>query len=136
MAVQKYINDASMYMWSLLRMALGYVFLWAFLDKLFGLKVATCKGADYGCSSAWMNGGSPTEGFLGNATTGPFIDFFHKLAGLAWVDWMFMVGLLVVGVGLLLGVWVRLAALSGIIMLLLMWSALLWPANTPGIAAI
>ena len=133
MAVQKYINDASMYMWSLLRIVLGFVFLWAFLDKLFGLKVATCSGASVGCSQAWLQGGSPTSGFLGHAATGPFTSFYNNLAGQAWVDWMFMIGLLVIGVGLLLGVWVRLAALAGIILMLLMWSALLWPANTPGI---
>ena len=138
MAVQKYINDASVYMWSLLRMVLGFVFLWAFLDKVLGLGFATCKAkatglVDVGCSSAWINGGSPTKGFLGNAVTGPFADFYHKLAGQAWVDWLFMLGLLVVGLGLLLGTWVRFAALGGMVILLLMWSALLWPANTPGI---
>lgn len=133
MAVQKYINDASMYMWSILRIVLGFIFLWAFLDKLFGFKVATCAGKAVGCSAAWLHGGSPTSGFLGHATTGPFTDFYQKLAGHAWVDWLFMLGLLVVGVGLLLGMWVRLASLIGIIMLLLMWTALLWPANTPGI---
>ncbi len=50
-----------------------------------------------------------------------------------WVDWAFMLGLLIVGVGLLLGVWVRVAAFLGIIMVLLMWSSLLWPANSPGV---
>ena len=39
----------------------------------------------------------------------------------------------VVGLGLLLGVWVRMAALIGVVMLLLMWSSLLWPANAPGV---
>ena len=138
MAVKQYINDASMYMWSILRIALGYIFLWAFLDKLFGLGFATCKAkatglVDVGCSSAWINGGSPTKGFLANATTGPFQDFYHNLAGQAWVDWLFMLGLLVAGLGLLFGLWVRLAALVGIILMILMWTALLWPANAPGI---
>jgi|SRR3989344_5315640 len=138
MSVKKYVTDGSMYVWSLLRLALGYVFLWAFLDKLFGLGFATCKDkvsglVDVGCSSAWINGGSPTNGFLSKATTGPFQDFYNNLAGQAWVDWLFMLGLLVVGLGLLLGTWVKFAALSGIVMMLLMWSALLWPANAPGV---
>ena len=138
MAIKKYVTDASMYTWAILRIALGYVFLWAFLDKLFGLGFATCKAkstglVDVGCSSAWINGGSPTKGFLGNAVTGPFADFYHNLAGQAWVDWLFMLGLLVAGVGLLLGTWIRFAALVGIVMFLLMWSALLWPANVPGV---
>ncbi len=138
MALKKYIADGSMYAWALLRIALGYIFLWAFFDKLFGLGFATCKNqitgsVDVGCSQAWIHGGSPTTGFLSRATTGPFTDFYHKLAGQAWVDWLFMLGLLVVGAGLLFGLWVRTAAFIGIVMLLLMWTALLWPVNTPGI---
>lgn len=138
MALKQHIADGSLYAWALLRIVLGYVFLWAFLDKLFGLGFATCKDklsgvVDLGCSQSWLQGGSPTEGFLTRATSGPLADFYHKLAGQAWVDWLFMIGLLVIGLGLLLGIWVRLAAFAGIIMVLLMWSALLWPANTPGV---
>lgn len=133
MAIQKYVSDGSIYIWSLLRIVIGYMFLWAFLDKLFGLGEATCKAKEIGCSSAWLHGGSPTAGFLGHATTGPFADFYHKIAGHMWVDWAFMLGLLIVGVGLVLGTWIRLAAGFGVVMLLLMWSSLLWPANTPGV---
>lgn len=138
MALRKYIADGSLYAWAILRITLGYTFLWAFIDKLFGLGFSTCKNAatgvvNVGCSQAWIHGGSPTKGFLANATSGPFADFYHKLSGHWWVDVLFMFGLLVVGVGLLLGVWVRVASFIGIVMLLLMWSALLWPANSPGI---
>ncbi|HSW78896.1 MAG TPA: hypothetical protein VLF88_02690 [Candidatus Babeliales bacterium] len=138
MAVKKYVADSSMYAWALLRIALGYVFLWAFLDKLFGLGFATCKdklsgAVNLGCNQSWIHGGSPTTGFLGHATTGPLANFYNNLAGQAWVDWLFMLGLLVIGVGLLLGIWVRTAAFAGIVLFILMWSALLWPVNTPGI---
>lgn len=133
MAVQKYVTDGSLYIWSMLRIIIGYVFLWAFLDKTFGFGVATCANKAVGCSAAWVHGGSPTSGFLGHATTGPFADFYQKLAGHMWVDWTFMLVLLIVGLGLLLGTWVRLAAAVGIAMLLMMWSSLLWPANTPGV---
>lgn len=121
------------YGWALLRMGLGYIFLWAFVDKLFGLGFATCKGAEIGCSASWLQGGSPTTGFLAHATTGPLANFYHDLAGLAWVDWLFMLGLLFVGVGLLFGAWIKSASAIGIIMMLLMWSALLWPKNAPGV---
>lgn len=131
MALKKHIADGSLYVWALLRFGLGFIFLWAFFDKLFGLGVSTCAGKEIGCSAAWINGGSPTTGFLGNAVSGPFADFYHNLAGVAWVDWLFMLGLLVAGVGLLFGVFVRFAAFVGIAMLVLMWSALLWPINTP-----
>lgn len=136
MALQKHIADGSLYVWALLRLSLGFIFLWAFFDKLLGLGMSTCKDSltgavDVGCSDAWLSGGSPTTGFLDNAVTGPFVSFYNDLAGVAWVDWLFMLGLLVVGVGLLFGIFVRFAALSGIVMLLLMWSAQLWPTNTP-----
>lgn len=129
----KHSMNASPYAWALLRISLGYIFLWAFFDKLLGLKFATCADSGVGCDKAWLQGGSPTEGFLSHATSGPFADFYQNLAGQAWVDWLFMLGLLVIGLGLLLGTWVRFATLSGVILLLLMWSSLLWPANTPGV---
>ena len=47
------------------RISLGWVFLWAFLDKAFGLGRATPA------ENAWLDGGSPTNGFLANAPTGP-----------------------------------------------------------------
>lgn len=40
------------------RLALGWIFLWAFIDKMFGLGMATES------KNAWINGGSPTKGFL------------------------------------------------------------------------
>src|SRR5690606_6862690 len=46
------------------RIAIGWVFLWAFLDKTFGLGFATAR------EDAWINGGSPTFGFLNFATEG------------------------------------------------------------------
>lgn len=126
-------HDPNSYAWSVLRIGLGYVFLWAFLDKLFGLKFATCAGKAAACSASWVHGGSPTKGFLSHATTGPLADFYHKLAGNALVDWAFMLGLLFIGVGLFFGTWIKSAAAAGIVMLALMWSALLWPVNTPGV---
>ena len=50
--------------WQLLgfaRILVGFVFLWAFVDKTFGLGVAT-KAKD-----AWINGVSPTTGFYSTA---------------------------------------------------------------------
>ena len=98
------------------RILLGVIFLWAFFDKLFGLGYATPA------AKAWLNGGSPTRGFL-SGVSGPFTDMFHPLIGQAWVDWLFMLGLLGIGVGLLLGVAVRLSVVSGSVLLFLMWMA-------------
>lgn len=126
-------KDKSLYARAILRIGLGYIFLWAFIDKLFGLEFSTCKGVGVACSQAWLHGGSPTAGFLGHAATGPLTGFYHHLAGQAWVDWLFMLGLLFVGVGLLFGTWIRSAAAAGIVLLALMWSSLLWPSTAPGV---
>ncbi len=107
------------------RIATGWVFLWAFLDKTFGLGFATER------ADAWINGGSPTFGFLNFGTEGKvFHDFFASLAGPA-ADWLFMIGLLGIGLALILGIGMRIAAVSGAIMLVLMWAAELPLENNP-----
>lgn len=107
------------------RLAIGWMFVWAFLDKLFGLGHETLSKA------AWINGGSPTNGFLAHAPKGPFASFYNSIAGAAWADWLFMAALAGIGVALMLGVTMRIAAASGATLLVLMWSAVLPPANNP-----
>jgi thiosulfate dehydrogenase [quinone] large subunit len=102
---------------AVLRISTGFVFLWAFLDKVFGLGYATPG------ERAWINGGSPTKGFLSNVEVGPFQDFFHSIAGAAWADWLFMLGLLAIGVALILGIGLRLAAIATVVMMAAMWLA-------------
>lgn len=102
------------------RVSIGFVFLWAFLDKTFGFGYATQS------ENAWINGGSPTKGFLSNVAVGPLESTFHGWAGAAWADWVFMLGLLGIGVALTLGVALRIAAVSGTVMMLFMWAAE-WP---------
>ncbi len=80
---------------------------------------------------AWINGGSPTTGFLSFGVKGPFADLFHSLAGVAVVDWFFMLGLLFIGVTLLLNRYVVWGSLAGVVMMSLMWLALLFPENNP-----
>lgn len=108
-----------------LRVSLGFTFLWAFLDKLFGLGFATTV------EKSWLAGSSPTSGFLGNAVTGPFADIFHKLSGVVAVDWLFMIGLLGIGVALILGIGMKIATYTGSLLLFMMWLALLLPDNNP-----
>jgi len=48
-----------------------------------------------------------------------------------WADWLFMIGLLGIGLALVLGFTMRIAASAGVAMLVLMWSAVLPPANNP-----
>ena len=84
------------------RLSLGWIFLWAFLDKLFALGFATGRDPETGVvdrfgDAAWINGGSPTEGFLKFGADGPFKGFYNDIAGAAWADWLFMLGLRVSG---------------------------------------
>ncbi len=108
-----------------LRLAIGFEFLWAFFDKTFGLGYATPT------ARAWINGGSPTKGFLSGAI-GPLQGVFNAIAGAPVVDWLFMLGLLGVGVALVLGVAVRPAAVAGAAMLALMYLAVWVPTTLAG----
>jgi len=107
------------------RLSLGWVFLWAFLDKTFGL------GHETPSAGAWINGGSPTEGFLAHAPKGPFAGFYNDIAGAAWADWLFMIGLAGIGAALMLGIAMRIAAAAGAALMVMMWSAVLPPENNP-----
>jgi thiosulfate dehydrogenase [quinone] large subunit len=102
------------------RIAVGFIFLWAFLDKLFGLGYSTSP------AKSWIQGGSPTSGFLGHVSAGPFRSFFTSLAGSSVVDGLFMLGMLAVGLALILGVGLRISAIAGTVILLMMWAAE-WP---------
>jgi thiosulfate dehydrogenase [quinone] large subunit len=102
---------------ALLRISTGFIFLWAFFDKTFGLHYSTSS------AKAWIHGGSPTDGFLNSVAVGPLQSMFHSIAGTWWADWLFMLGLLGVGVALMAGVAVRIAAVSGGLLLAGMWLA-------------
>ncbi len=117
------LSAAARYVLAGIRIALGWVFLWAFLDKLFGL------GHDTTAAKSWLNGGSPTKGFLGSAK-GPFAGFFHSIAGNGVVDVLFMAAMLALGAALVLGIGMRLTAGVGAFVTVLMWAAVLPPAAT------
>ena len=105
---------------AVLRIVMGLVFGWAFLDKVFGWGYSTSS------ANAWINGGSPTKGFLASIDHGPFATTFHDIAGAAWADWLFMLGLAGIALALLTGAGLRIAATTGSLLLLFMWIAE-WP---------
>ena len=110
------------YVWAAARLALGSIFLWAFLDKLLGLGYSTPA------ARAWINGGSPTRGFLAN-TKGWFAGGFQAIAGHPVTDALFMTALLGIGLALLLGIGMRVAAAGGAVLMVMMYLA-----ATPGVA--
>jgi thiosulfate dehydrogenase [quinone] large subunit len=136
---------------SLLRLAMGWTFLWAFLDKAFALGFstgrvlddagATVKIAFFG-DAAWIHGASPTAGVLGFALKGPFTHFYQTITGYqmtqagptsaAWVDWIYMLSMLLIGLALILGVGVRLASIGGIVWMVIFFTATaIWPEHNP-----
>lgn len=121
-ATESATTKAARYLWAITRLCMGWIFLWPFLDKTFGLHHETTA------AHAWIRGGSPSLGFLSGAV-GPFAAFYQAIAGAGLVNWLFMIGLLGIAVALLLGVGVRIAAASGAVLTVLMWSASLPPQD-------
>ncbi len=106
------------------RILIGFEFLWAFLDKTFGFGFATAP------EKAWVNGGSPTTGYLSSPDR-TFSGFYTSLANNTLVDVIFMIGLLGVGVALILGIGVRIGTLAGSVMLIFMYFASFPLASNP-----
>ena len=127
------VAASSRYWAATARILLGFIFLWAFLDKNFGWEYSTASG------QGWAFGtgdGDPTYGFLnfGVNPSGPMADFFTEMSADSpspthWVNWLFMAGLLGIGVALMLGIFVRIGAISGAVLLLLMYLAVAPWAN-------
>jgi thiosulfate dehydrogenase (quinone) large subunit len=102
---------------AVLRISTGFVFVWAFLDKTFGLGYSTPS------AKAWIHGGSPTKGFLSSVDVGPFQSVFHTMAGTWYANGLFMLAMLAVGVALIAGIGMRIAAGAGVLVLAMMWFA-------------
>jgi thiosulfate dehydrogenase [quinone] large subunit len=113
-------RPAGRYALAVLRLATGFIFLWAFFDKTFGLGFATPA------ERAWINGGTPSQGFLNSdAVTGPLKPFFTSIASPA-SDVLFMLGMLGIGVAVVLGIGLRISAVAGTVLMVLMYLAE-WP---------
>jgi thiosulfate dehydrogenase [quinone] large subunit len=105
---------------AVLRLSTGFIFLWAFLDKTFGLGFSTPV------ERAWVNGGTPSQGFLlGDGVVGPLKPFFAAIASPA-SDVLFMLGMLGIGVAVMLGIGLQVSAVAGTVILVLMYLAE-WP---------
>lgn len=127
---------------AVLRIVFGLTFLWAFFDKLLALGFGTGAVTDeagrrtsidvLADGQAWLNGGSPTDGFLSNVSPDNWLHgMWTSMAGDAWADWLFMAGLLGVGLALTLGVGMRAAAVAGGLLYGLMWLASFPLPNNP-----
>jgi len=129
------VSGAARRVLAVLRLSMGFIFMWAFLDKLFALGFSTgrLEGGNidfFAQGGAWLNEGSPTRGFL-SGSRGPLASFWQGLAGDTWVNWLFMGALAAIGVALLLGIGLRAAAVGGSVLLLSMWSVAMLPNSNP-----
>ncbi len=113
------------FLWFLFRILMGWLFLWAFIDKTLGFSFSTAP------EDAWIYGGSPTAGFLQFGARGPFAPFFNAIGGTPLVNWLYMAAMLALGLSLIFGLLVRFSSIIGTLVLALMYLAAMPPATNP-----
>ena len=94
------------------RIGLGFLFLWSASQKVL----------------TELGGKMATAGFLSGPSiaSGPFAGFFNSLAGNWAVEYLVVYGELLVGVALLFGIFTRVGAIGGALMMLFFTIAM-WP---------
>ncbi len=92
----------------LLRVGLGWLFTYAGWSKVITFFTA---------APDWT-----ARGYL-SAVDGPFESFFAPMIGNVWIDYLNAYGLLLIGVTLLFGIFLRWASLWGITLMVLYWLA-------------
>jgi thiosulfate dehydrogenase [quinone] large subunit len=99
----------------ILRLAMGWIFIWSGFDKLI---------TNFSAS-----------GFLVHASTGPLQDTFVRMGGsqaaLNVVDPLVIWGQILIGFSLVLGIFTRFGLLMAALMVFMFYLAQLWPANNP-----
>ncbi|GLU49327.1 hypothetical protein [Nocardiopsis ansamitocini] len=110
--------------WAVTRICLGFLYLWAFFDRTFGLGLPTTA------DRAWLTGNSPSMNAL-SGTRGPFSGAFRAVSELPGVDTLLMLGLLGTGVALTLGICMRAAATVNALLMVLAYLAMLPMADNP-----
>ena len=124
------------YLLGLLRIFFGLEFLWAFLDRFFGLGIATAPEASF------LSGAKQTEGYLRFVTNpdSPFAFIFNgpdalllELGGI--VDLMYMGMLFIGGITLITGIGVRIGGISTFLFFFSVWLATIPPEFHPFIEA-
>ncbi|MDH5442639.1 MAG: DoxX family protein [Candidatus Nomurabacteria bacterium] len=89
------------------RISFGWVFFWAGLSKII--------------NPSWS-----AVGYLSNSSTFPkLFEWFTSASNIGWVNFVNEWGLLLIGVSLILGLFVRWASIAGIILMILYWLPLL-----------
>ena len=100
----------SKYILALLRIGMGWIYLWMGVDKLFGLSFPTRF------MHGWVQGYSPTFSFFRTQASGLFAEFYQNIAGHPLVDWLYMLWLFHIGILLILGIGMKIATHSAALM--------------------
>ena len=117
--VSRFHDDPGAFVFGILRIMIGLMLLWAFFDKLFGLGYPTPSGMGY------LDGGSPTEGFLMMASNGTFGWLFKPMVDIHQVlDVLIIVSMLGLSIGLILGIGKKICCVGGMVMFLIFYLAL------------
>ena len=116
--------EKGQYALSIFRLLIGWLFIWGFLDKMFGLGFETPP------EGAWINGGSPSS-YVVWVTKGVFADLFNSMAGNAFIDVLFMAGLLIIGITLILGIATKLTTIFSIVFFIVMYCLCVPPTDNP-----
>ncbi|MFK7800361.1 MAG: hypothetical protein AB8G95_01900 [Anaerolineae bacterium] len=117
------MNEKSSNFWVALRILMGFIFLYAALNSLFGFT---------GEGPGWLfGGGSPTFGYLNFATRGPLSGLFKAMAGNPIVDVLHVGGQLLIGISLVLGIGLRIAGFAGALQMFLIFLSAFPPEHNP-----
>src|SRR5262245_1521410 len=131
---------------AILRIGIGFVYLWSFVSQGFGIvytnQTEGSQSVDYAWhfsydgDAGWFTSGfksSPSEGFV-SGTDGPLAFIPQNLpTGLDDAAWMFAIGGL--GIALTLGIFSRLAGWGGFALNILVWFSIFPPSFNPVIDA-
>lgn len=112
------------YVLAVFRILIGWIMLWPFFDKMFGLGFQTPAG------SGFFEGGSPSS-FVTFVSGGIFEDFYNSLAGNLAVDIILLAALLILGVTLILGIASKLTTIGTVAFLVVMYSLHVPPTDNP-----
>jgi thiosulfate dehydrogenase [quinone] large subunit len=139
-----WVPRGAAYSAALLRIGLGLVYLWAFIEQGFGVSYSNTAAPaagqptsygwhfTYDASDGWISSGfshSPTAGYIGN-THGP-LAFIPKDLPTGLDDLGWMVAIAGLGVALTLGIGMYVAGIGGFLLNILLWFSTFPPNGNP-----
>lgn len=115
---ERFTSDPGAFIFGIQRFMIGFMLFWGFLDKMFGLGFPTEPG------SGFIDGGSPTEGFLIYASNGTFGWLFEPMIDISgFIDIVILVTMFGLGICMILGICKKLSSIGGILMFFIFYLA-------------